>query len=63
MKGGGRGYIIIYTCACGEIDKLTYHLPLTGYSFSQEEEKGPPIRIIKGIIGKQDSEEEVLAEL
>ena len=32
-------------------------------SSSREEEKGPPIRIIKGIIGKQDSEEEVLAEL
>ena len=40
MKGAGRGYIIIYACACEEVDKLTYHLPLTGYSFSQEEEKG-----------------------
>ena len=51
MKGAGRGYIIIYACACEEVDKLTYHLPPTGYSYSQEEEKGPPIRIIKGIIG------------
>ena len=63
MKGAGRGYIIIYACACEEVDKLTYHLPPTGYSYSQEEETGPPIRIIKGIIGKLDSKEEVLAEL
>ena len=63
MKGAGRGYIIIYACACEEVDKLTYHLPPTGYSYSQEEEKGPPIRIIKSIIGKLDSKEEVLAEL
>ena len=63
MKGAGRGYIIIYACACEEVDKLTYHLPPTGYSYSQEEEEGPPIRIIKGIIGKLDSKEEVLAEL
>ena len=63
MKGAGRVYIIIYACACEEVDKLTYHLPPTGYSYSQEEEKGPPIRIIKGIIGKLDSKEEVLAEL
>ena len=30
MKGTGRGYIIIYACACGEVDKLTYHLPPYG---------------------------------
>ncbi len=30
MKGGGREYIIIYACACGEVDKLTYHLPPYG---------------------------------
>ena len=52
MKGAGRGYIIIYACACGEVDKLTYHLPPTGYSFSQEEEKG--IEIEGGGIQKRD---------
>ena len=45
------------------IQYVKERLILTFYTTSQEEEKGPPIRIIKGIIGKLDSKEEVLAEL
>ena len=51
MKGAGRGYIIIYACACGKVDQLTYHLPPTGYSYSREEEKWIEI---EGGIQKRD---------